>query len=61
MQALLQRRLDRPGRVGEDVPEQEDEDAGRESVEEPLHRLRQPSHARDRKAEEYRSARDGPE
>ena len=41
-----------PAGVGEDVPEQEDEDAGRERVQESLDRLRQALHSRHGEAEE---------
>ena len=56
--ALGDRRLHRPGRVGEDVPEQEDQDPGREGVQETLDRLRKAVHARDREAEKDSSAGD---
>src|ERR1700682_1033819 len=48
--------LDRPSRVGQDVPEEEDEDSGRECVKKSLNRLRQASHAGDRQAEENAGA-----
>ncbi|TMD95885.1 MAG: hypothetical protein E6I72_10300 [Chloroflexi bacterium] len=49
---LLDRGLDRPSRVAEDVPQKEDEDPGGEGVEKALQRLRQAVHARDRETEE---------
>ena len=58
---LRDRRLDRAGGVGEDVPEQEDKDAGGEGVEKALDRLRQAVHPRDREAEKHGSTRDGAE
>ena len=57
---LLGGHLDRPTGVAQDVPQEEHEDAGRERVQESLHHLGQPVHARDREAEKDGGARDGP-
>ena len=45
--------------MGEDVPQEEDEDAGRKRVEKTLNHFRQAMHARDRKAEKNGRACDG--
>src|SRR5438132_843600 len=52
-------RLHRIAGVGEDVPEQKDQDPGREGVEEALDRLGQAVHAGDRKAQKNGSSSDG--
>src|SRR5712692_6621173 len=49
--ALLEGGLHRIAGVREDVPQQEDEDSGREGVQETLDGLRQSVHAGDRKPE----------
>ena len=56
---LPDRHLNRSSRVGEDVPEQEDENAGREGVQKPLHGFGQAVHAGDGQAQEHGPARDG--
>src|SRR5437870_2185310 len=50
-----------PARVAEDVPEDEDQNPGRERVEEALYALGQPAHAGDREAEEDGDPGDGSE
>ena len=56
--AVLERRLDRLDRRGEDVPEQEEQDPGRGRGEERLHRRRHAPHPGHRQAEEDRQAGD---
>jgi len=58
--SVRHRGLNRFARVAEDVPEEEDQDPGRERVQESLHRLRKAAQPRHRQAQENRGAGDRP-
>ena len=57
--ALFDRGLDRGGGVGQDVPQQEDQDAGGDRVEEALGLLGEAAHPRDGQADEDGRAGEG--